>query len=159
MNFFIVFVTILKEKINWVTKVNRFLYFCLNGGLCDYAFNFRDISTELSKYIETHTSLIKIMNMINLDKLSKGSFKNDVLITNFSNFDVNLNCYYNEDTVCGMIKTGLIFKLFSDNSDISINILKLVLKDKNASNKILGKIFKINNVFMYKDNIRLIIYF
>ena len=30
-------------EMNWRVKVQRFLYFCLNGGICDYAFNFMEI--------------------------------------------------------------------------------------------------------------------
>jgi len=128
-----------RELLNWKIKVNRFLYFCLNGGLCDYAFNFRDISNELCKIVNMDKFLYKLMNILDLDKLSKlnkSSKKNEVAVEMIA-LNENLNCFFNEEPVCGIIKTGTVFKLFSDNIDECVIFFKILLKEKYASNKIL----------------------
>lgn len=130
-----------KELLNWKTKVNRFLYFCLNGGICDYAFTFKDISNELSKYIEYHKVFIKLMNIIDVDKLSK---KKDIddhadVLFDITTISEKNNIYFNEDSMCGMIKTGTLLKIFNDTLEIVITLFKILLKEKYASNKVVGK--------------------
>ena len=82
------------------------------------------------------------MNLIDLDKLAKLKEKDnhyDALV-DITAINENLNVYFNEEAVCGMIKTGTVFKLFSDDVDMCLNFFRLLLREKYASNKILGTI-------------------
>jgi len=132
--------TLSREHLNWRTKVNRFLYFCLNGGLCDYAFSFKDISKELLKKIELRDELFKIMNLINLETLSTLKEEEDhtsALVLDMRSINETLKLNFNEEAVCGMIRTGTLFKLSSDDLGPCFLFLKLLLKKEYASNKIL----------------------
>jgi hypothetical protein len=130
-----------KEKFIWITKVNRFLYFTMNGGLCDFAFNFKDLANELSKYPEFNKFFNSLMNIIDTNSLSKIKENEDHtgIIKNIENLDQKTEYFFNEDAVCGMIKTVTLFKLCSDNIEYSIKLVKILLNEKYATNKMLGK--------------------
>jgi hypothetical protein len=125
-----------------MTKVNRFLYFCMNGGLCDFAFNFKDLANELSKSIEFNQFFYSLMNIINTNSVSNKKENDDFsdLFQNIDYSDQKIEIFFNEDAVCGMIKTGTIFKLYSDNIEYSIKFIKMLLNEKYSSNKILGNL-------------------
>lgn len=113
----------------------------MNGGLCDFAFNFKDLANELSKFLEYNKTFNKLMTIVDIDGLSKiGEEDNHLnLFLKIDFLDEKNKIIFNEDAVCGMIKTGTIFKLCSDYIEQSIIFLKILLDEKYASNKILSK--------------------
>ena len=116
----------------------------MNGGLCDFTFNFKDLSNELSKTLEFNKIFTRLMNLVDLDILSKLKEDSDhkiAFVRDINNFEPKHSFFFNEDAVCGIIKTGTIFKLCSDYIEQSIQFMKMLLNEKYASNKILSKFY------------------
>lgn len=132
--------------LTWRTKVNRFLTYCLNGGLTDYLmtyeqfilffFKCQHLSNELNDFIMSSMNLIDLENIV-FDE-------NDKLRISIQSLNENSKISFNEDAVAVCIKSGFLSKQLSESFTYCPTFIKLLLTNY-CTNKMLSKINILSN--------------
>ena len=130
----------ISSKMKWKSKVNRFLFYCINGGLTDFGFTMENMLYYLARCpinIQEYVDFVyKIMDIRDLD-----ANETDTEATvNISSLTENSNLSFNEEAVAVCIRSGWLSKYLSAESTKHCpNFIKLLL-NRYLSNKLLCKI-------------------
>jgi hypothetical protein len=133
-------IAFLSSKIKWKSKVNRFLFYCINGGLTDYGFTMETMLFYLSRCpTNTQEYIDFVYRSMDIRDLDAIELEGDNLV-NISSLTENSNLSFNEESVAICIKTGWLSKYLSAESTKHCpNFIKLLL-NRYLSNKLLCKI-------------------
>lgn len=130
----------LESKINWISKVLRFLCFCINGGLTDYGFTLETFIFYLNRCpTNTQEYFDFIYRAMDIKDLDSTELDPDRLL-NISSLTENSKLSFNEEVVAVCIKSGWLSKfLCAESTKHCPNFIKLLLT-RYLSNKILCNI-------------------
>lgn len=125
---------------NWEHRVNEFLYFCLDGGVTNYLFDFENILNIMIEF-KTNSYIVDLKAIIyTLLNIKKDPFiGGEKIKTSFTGDKSKINSLsYNENLLCKIIKfydINLVFDL--DNETQELEFYNYILEN-NYSYKLLS---------------------